>query len=445
MKNSSVKSLLNQSAFYGLGIFLMKGISLVMLPVYTHYLSPTDYGRLEVLVIFSNVMSILIGFGLVEALYRFVGLVKERSKKESHAGECLLIAGGIGIVSYVFFVLFSGDIAGLLPDVINENEVYLLGIALSVGGLINIPLAWLRITERAYLFFKVTMLKVVLQVLLTLYWLSDGWGISSILAAGAVSSVTIAVILCIIQIRETGLSFSRKGLNNIICYAGPIFVGGIATFALSGMDRWILAKYFGATEIAAYAIAVKFALVPTLLIQPFTLWWFPKRFSLLKEENGIQQNAHFAIVGAILSILICGAVGLLGPFTIIWLTPLEYHQATKILPWVLLCTLSKMLAELLNLGCFVDKDSKVQMNINLVCCGLCAVLLLILIPSFTVFGALLALNVANFSRLLLLYYYSQKKIYLPYKFGYFSTALATAFLATILGQYNEGYLWLVAQ
>jgi O-antigen/teichoic acid export membrane protein len=74
MLNNRYKNLLNQSSLYGLSIFLMKGISLVMLPIYTSYLMPSDYGRLEVLVIFSNIISIVLGFGLVEALYRFVGL-----------------------------------------------------------------------------------------------------------------------------------------------------------------------------------------------------------------------------------------------------------------------------------------------------------------------------------------------------------------------------------
>jgi len=444
MLSNRYKNLLNQSALYGLSIFLMKGIALIMLPVYTSYLSPADYGRLEVLVVFSNITSIVLGFGLVEALYRFVGLADDVEEKKRHAGECLSIAAIISIISYTIFHFYSIDLLKLLPGGIAENELYLLGIALSVGGLINVPLAWLRITERAGLFFAISMLKVALQVALTFYGLVNGWGITSVLAAGAISAVVVALILCAIQLHDiqpkkvlrqrVRISFLTTNLKSILTYAGPIFVGGAASFALSGMDRWLLAEHFGATEIAAYAIAIKFALVPTLLIQPFTLWWFPKRFSMLKEDNGKILNAHFSVIGAIISVLICGGLGLFGPLLIQWLTPVEYHAAIAILPWLLLCTLLKMLSELLNLGCFVEKNTQVQMNINLAACGFGGLLLIILVPLYMTNGALIALIAANAIRMGLFYYFSQKKVYLPYKFGYLYSAISAAFIATWFGQ-----------
>lgn len=434
MLNSRYKNLLNQSALYGLSIFLMKGISLIMLPIYTSYLMPNEYGRLEVLVVFANIVSIILGFGLVEALYRFVGLADGIEKKQRHAAECLFVAGIIALISYAIFHFYAKDLLHFLPGDITENELYLLGVALSVGGLINIPLAWLRITERAGLFFIISMLKVILQVSLTLYWLINGWGITSILASGAVSSIIVAIILCVIQLKETRISFSLKHIKNIVTYAGPIFIGGAATFTLSGMDRWLLAEHFGATQIAAYAIAIKFALVPTLLIQPFTLWWFPKRFSVLKEQDGKNINAHFAVLGAILSVLICGSLGLIGPLLIQYLTPPAYHGAITILPWLLLCTLLKMLADLLNLGCFVEKSTQLQMNINLGASGIGGLLLIILVPLFMIEGALAALIAANVIRMALFYYFSQQKIYLPYRFGYLYPAISAAVVATWFGQ-----------
>ncbi|MGL1956919.1 MAG: oligosaccharide flippase family protein [Colwellia sp.] len=434
MLNNRYINLINQSALYGLSIVLMKGISLIMLPIYTNYLTPSDYGRLEVLVVFSNIVSIALGFGLVEALYRFVGLADDEKQKKRYASECLFVAAIIAIISYAIFHFYSKNLLAYLPGIITENELYLLGVALSVGGLINIPLAWLRITERAGLFFIISMLKVLLQVTLTFYGLVNGWGITSVLAAGAISAVVVALLLCAIQLKETQITCSKESVKNILSYAGPIFVGAAATFALSGMDRWLLAEYFGATEIAAYAIAIKFALVPTLLIQPFTLWWFPKRFSMLKEDNGKALNAHFAVIGAIISVLICGGLGLLGPVLIQWLTPVEYHAAIAILPWLLLCTLLKMLSDLLNLGCFVEKNTQLQMNINLVSCGFGGLLLIVFVPLLMIKGALISLVAANALRMALFYYFSQKKVYLPYKFGYLFSAISAAFFATWFGQ-----------
>ncbi len=80
----------------------------------------------------------------------------------------------------------------------------------------------------------------------------------------------------------------------------------------------------------------------------------------MKEDNGLVVNAHFSMIGATISVLLCGVLGLAGPFLIQQLTPIEYHGAINILPWLLLCTLLKMLADLFNLGCFVEKNSQTQ-------------------------------------------------------------------------------------
>ena len=437
MFSRRLKSLFSDSIYYGAGIFLMKGISLIMLPVYTYYLTPNDYGRLEVLVVFTNVISIFLGFGLVEALYRFVGLAKTEQEQKKQAGQCLLLAFIIGMVALLVFVFFSSEIAVLLPEGISHNEVLLMGIALAVGSALNVPLAWLRFTERALLFFIVTMVKVILQVLLTLYGFIQGWGIVSVLASTAVSTVLVALYLCFLQAKETGLHFSAKSLKDILQYGWPIFVAGIASFSLAGMDRWLLAEYFGADDVGLYAIAIKFALVPTLLIQPFTLWWYPKRFSVLSDKNGLQINAHFAMVGSSLAVVMCGGLGLVGPTLITWLTPESYHGAASILPLLLLCTLLKLIAELLNLGCFVDKSSYTQMNINVLSSIVGAVLLIIWIPSYFIDGAIYALIVAYAVRLVLFYVISQRRLKLPYQFGYLSSALGFAFIATYLGQYIE--------
>lgn len=356
----------------------------------------------------------------------------------------MFIALIIAFISYLFFHYQAATIADLLPDKITAQEVYYLGIALAVGGLINIPLAWLRITENAILFFKVTMVKVIIQVALSIYWLSTGMGVTSVLAAGAVSAVLVALYLTVFQIKATNIHFSITSLICITKYAGPIFIGGLTTFALSGMDRWVLAEYFGAKEIASYTIAIKFALVPALLIQPFTLWWFPKRYSVLNEKNGRELNAHFSILGSIISVLICGAIGLIGPFLIKVLTPTEFHGAIILLPWLLLCTLLKMISELLNLGCFIKEDSQTQMRINFLSCGIGGMLLLILVPQLMVVGAIASLLIANLLRLVLFYHYSQKQLYLPYKFGYLFTACGTTFIAMWLGQHIESHLWLAS-
>ncbi|MFB1035758.1 MAG: oligosaccharide flippase family protein, partial [Sinobacterium sp.] len=65
---------LHQSLYFALGIVIMKSVSMIMLPIVTHYLPPAGFGELELLLSISNFFTLLMGFGLVDALYRFAGL-----------------------------------------------------------------------------------------------------------------------------------------------------------------------------------------------------------------------------------------------------------------------------------------------------------------------------------------------------------------------------------
>ena len=41
---------LNQALYYGLGILMMKSVSLLMLPIVTLYLSPAQYGDIGIII-----------------------------------------------------------------------------------------------------------------------------------------------------------------------------------------------------------------------------------------------------------------------------------------------------------------------------------------------------------------------------------------------------------
>ncbi len=67
------RGILTQATFYVLALGVSKGISLLMVPVFTHYLLPADYGRLDVLQTLANLLTIVVAMGLADTLYRFAG------------------------------------------------------------------------------------------------------------------------------------------------------------------------------------------------------------------------------------------------------------------------------------------------------------------------------------------------------------------------------------
>src|SRR5439155_16919950 len=63
--------LLRHSAIYGLGSIVARIIGVLLLSLYTRYLSPRDYGLIETLVALSAVLTALVAQGMKSAFFRF--------------------------------------------------------------------------------------------------------------------------------------------------------------------------------------------------------------------------------------------------------------------------------------------------------------------------------------------------------------------------------------
>ena len=66
-----LKELLRHSAIYGLGSIVARVLGVLLLPLYTRYLSPSDYGLIETLVALSAVLTALVAQGMKSAFFRF--------------------------------------------------------------------------------------------------------------------------------------------------------------------------------------------------------------------------------------------------------------------------------------------------------------------------------------------------------------------------------------
>ena len=63
--------LAGQSAVYGLGSLAARVASVLLLPLYTRYLTPTDYGRVELVLALVLAVSVITKLGLINAFFRF--------------------------------------------------------------------------------------------------------------------------------------------------------------------------------------------------------------------------------------------------------------------------------------------------------------------------------------------------------------------------------------
>ena len=407
-------SVLRQTLCYAAGIAVAKGIGLAMIPFVTRMLPPADYARLELLASVADVGGVLLGMGIVDTLYRFTAATDTAASRRAIAAEitglALLLAGLFLILGQILAPL----LAGLLPGGLGVTDLRLLLISLALTATIELPLAWLRLNERAFAFLCLGAGKAIVQAGLSLGALAAGWGVTGVVAAGAAVDVALVILLITLQSRSTGLTIRLARFVDLLRYGGPLVLGGVAAFVLGSCDRWFLADTVPASDLAHYALAGKFALAAALLLQPFDLWWYPRRQMILTEPGGIARSARIVGTGLALTILAATTAAVVGPLAIRLLTPPAYHAATVWLPWLAAIAAMHAACSLVNVGCYIGRTGTLPMLVTAMAALVALVGYTLLVPTLGVAGAVYATLIAQTVRLALFYILGRQRAPIPY-------------------------------
>src|SRR5205823_11143696 len=66
-----MRRLVRHSAVYGIGGLVSRILATILLPLYTHYLPPDAYGRVEIVTAATAVLAIVLQLGIASAFFRF--------------------------------------------------------------------------------------------------------------------------------------------------------------------------------------------------------------------------------------------------------------------------------------------------------------------------------------------------------------------------------------
>ncbi len=404
---------LKQTLIFGLSVALMKGVSLLMLPFITHYLSTYQFGQLELLSSIAILGSVVAGFGLADTLFRFVGLANNSRAEHKHVSQLLILAL---IISTLFFIVSAYLISLFITDIpgnIASLDLVLVLATITLEGIIGVSLGWLRLQDKAIEFCIFTCGRAILHALLTLIAVSAGMGVTGVLLAGVVASVIQALLLLYRIFPNLQFQFSLRQCKVYLPYCTPIVLSGMVMFCLMGADRWFLGHFEGIEMLAILGVASKFALATVLLMQPYSMWWSPKRFQVLKQQ-GRDAVAHYISLGIALSLSVGLLMSLLGPSLVEILLPQSYHSAGQYIPYLVLIMVLKENVELVNIGCFNGDSCFSQLWINITSAAIAILLLTFLTPLYSLYGVIAALIIAHAFRLLTFFTVSHHYLPLPY-------------------------------
>jgi len=330
------KSLFQQSFVYGLGQMAMKAVGFLLLPIYTRYLTPADYGVLELLGMVGAVLGLISGLGLPSAF--FFGYFKltatEEEKRRLTGTTCLLLGSSA--------LLGAGLLAGAAPWLgaaihLPPEQRWLLwliaggNVAASLGML---PLSLYRAQEKPVQYVALSVGQGILGLLLTIL-LVVGWrrGAAGVLGGQIVATAAAATMGLSLIRKHLHWHFSWDHARRLLAFGLPLVPQGLAGTILEGSDRYLLARAVSLHDIGLYGMGYKFAmLVQLLLVGPFTVAWPVFFWKVFREEGPEGAKRIYAdcpvYVGGILLAASLGLI-LFSPHVIRLMTAPPFHEAWR--------------------------------------------------------------------------------------------------------------------
>ena len=99
---SELKVISRHSSIYGLSNILNRIVSFILLPVYTHYLTPADYGLMDLLYFTTAFIGMVLEMGINSAVSRFY-FESEDQKKRNLIISTAFYGFGVGSTRSVNF------------------------------------------------------------------------------------------------------------------------------------------------------------------------------------------------------------------------------------------------------------------------------------------------------------------------------------------------------
>ncbi|CAM3039403.1 lipopolysaccharide biosynthesis protein [Vibrio rarus] len=407
----SVSPMQKQMLGYGLALFFMKGLSLIMLPITTRFLSPMQIGELELLAVSASFIGILLSASLHEALYRYCAKHKSLNRKRLIANQLFTLTLLISLSFSLLGLIVTASLEWQEHWPISQQSLLIVWLSLTIEGALAIALAWLRMQDKIEHFCRICMGTSLLQVTLVLLALQLDFGVIGVLWGGLLAHLMQLLLL----ISSGQLTLQRPQwafIHTSLRYSLPLMLSGLIAFGLNGAERWFMLHGESLAMVGHYAIAAKFALAMCVLVQPFGMWWMPKRFVMAKQAP--IKAAHTTEFGVVYVCALATAIAVIGQWLLTFTLTDTYAMAGQLLVGAIFMVLGKELAELVNLGLLHSHNTPIIFKVNLATTGST-----LLCCSFTyqwgVGMIMLNIGAAQLIRALLLYCLSQRYHALPYR------------------------------
>lgn len=299
-----IKKLAGQTAVYGISSIIGRFLNYLLVPFYTRFFTPSEYGVISEFYAYSGFLMVLLTFGMETAIFRF-------AKNEN---TTLVKSTALSFLFYssLFFVVLISLTSPFIASAMQYKEVYYFFIffafIIGIDAVSSVPFAVLRLEERSSRFAFVKLAEIFVNIGFNLLFIYAKYsfergddslfasiynpqvGVGYIFIANLIASFVKLILLSDI-FAQVGMIFKRNLARQMLMYSLPLVIIGFAGIVNEMLDRSVMKFLLPGTptenlaSLGIYSACYKISIVMSLFIQAFRFAAEPFFFSIASKKN----------------------------------------------------------------------------------------------------------------------------------------------------------------
>lgn len=330
-----IPKILTNSALYSLTTLLQKGIGFFLLPLYTAFLTPDDYGIVNVVTSVSSFLSVLIMMSLTGAATRFHYRNTDENYRKVLWGTITTIviisSLGWGAVFFTFhkFLVdpFIGEVEFFPYAVIGLANVIITPLYLLFQSSLQARQEALHYSINTFSNFIVHLGLAVL--LIAVFKL----GAVGMLLANVITSLLFFIYVLISYIPKIKMGIDKPIAKKALKYSLPLVPHHISLWSAGTLDRLFLNNIKGTAVTGVYSVGQQFGnVVGTIAYsvnQAFVPWFYQM---IEKGKEGIKKIEKMGLFAVIGYSLFAFAISLFAPEVLKVMVSEGFRDAWKVIP-----------------------------------------------------------------------------------------------------------------
>lgn len=376
------KKLFGNSVLFGIGNFGSRILLILLVPLYTHYLSIAEYGTVDIIATTITMLLPLISMSIYEAVLRFV-MDKNESIQSVLTNAIVVTLLGILIAVLVYPLLNY-------YKVLNGLLIYLY-IILILEAFQSIISQYTRAIGKIKLYALNGIIKTLIlgfgNIILLVGYKQGITGFLTSMILSNVASITFYLINTDVIKNIKPKKLNIKLAKEMLTYSIPLIPNSFMWWLMNTSSRYFILFYRGIEVNGLFAVASKIPAVLSIFTTIFIQAW---QLSAIEEYNSESRSKFFNQVfyyyQAILLIGTSAILVILKPLIKMTFSE-EYFLSWQYIPFLLLSIVFSSFSGFLGTNYIAAKETKGVFKTSVIGGTLSIVLNLILVPILGGIGA----------------------------------------------------------